>query len=92
MPEQIDEQVEVSLASDGMPRTFIWQRFEYEVVDIPQCFYRRSNWWSEPDTTDLTRIDQEFWRVKATTDSANFHSYDLLRRPDNTWQLMLMWE
>ncbi|MFC4245156.1 DUF6504 family protein [Gryllotalpicola reticulitermitis] len=82
----------MALSPDGEPRSFVWRRFEYEVIGQPQSFYQRRNWWRELGS-DLLRIDKEFWRVEATCDGDHVASYDLLRLGDGDgWQLMLAWE
>ncbi|NKE09634.1 MULTISPECIES: DUF6504 family protein [Kocuria] len=90
MPTMIDQPISVAVAPDGEPRSFMWGPYEYEVVGVPQAFFRRRKWWREAG--DLARIDQELWRVEASCDSAEFRLYDLLRRPDGGWALYVQWE
>lgn len=93
MPTNIDEPITVTLSSEGEPRTFVWRRFEYEVIGVPQAFFKRRSWWRERD--DLARIDQELWRVEAscTGTSDDAHTYDLARHGDTeAWRLALAWE
>lgn len=92
MPEKIEEPVAVSLSPEGEPRTFVWRRFEYEVIGQPQSFFQRRKWWREHGR-DLLRIDKEFWRVNATCDGDTVATYDLMRLgEDSDWQLILAWE
>lgn len=94
MPNRIDEAVDVTLAPNGEPRAFIWRRFEYEVVGVPQAFYRRLAWWQSPG--DPSRIDHELWRVEASDTGLldDARTYDLARSPDDAgaWVLETAWE
>lgn len=89
MPREIDDLIEVDTASSGEPLSFVWQRFEYDVVGQPQAFFRRPEpWWS--GGRSLSRVDQELWRVAATRDGSE-RTYDL-RRESEGWVLALEWE
>lgn len=93
MPTRVDEAITVTLSPDGEPRAFVWRRFEYEVLGVPQPFYRRRAWWR--DRGDLARIDSELWRVDATPTgvASDSRTFDLARRPDEEgWVLALAWE
>ncbi|MCD7100685.1 DUF6504 family protein [Pseudoclavibacter sp. 13-3] len=103
MPCKIDETITVALSHEGEPRSFVWRRFEYEIVGVPQSFFHRRRWWHAPQesptasgasTTCATRqrVDQELWRVEASCTGDDFHTYDLLRLPDDGWRLQLVWE
>ncbi len=90
MPRTVGETIAVKVAVDGEPRSFVWARFEYEVLGQPQRFHRRRSWWQERG--DLDQIDHELWRVEATADGTHARSYDLLQRPDGEWVLAFEWE
>lgn len=94
MEQRLDEPVTVTLAPNGEPRTFVWARFEYEVIGQPQAYHRRDDvgWWRRRG--DPTRIDRPYWRVEATAtgDAADAQLYDLARRPDGKgWLLARAW-
>lgn len=94
MPRQVDEPITVALSPEGEPRRFVWRRFEYEVIGVPQSFFRRTRWWQQP-AVRLARIDRELWRVEATStgDMADVRTYDLASGPDGEgWRLALEWE
>ncbi|KAA9394058.1 hypothetical protein FCK90_09110 [Kocuria coralli] len=86
----IDQPIAVTVADDGEPRSFTWGPYEYEVVGVPQNFFRRRKWWQEAG--DLTTVDQKLWRVEASCDSSEFRLYDLLCRPSGQWFLYVQWE
>lgn len=93
MPEEVDEPITVAFSPEGEPRSFVWRRFEYFVTGVPQAFFRRRNWWK--DRQPLTRIDQELWRVEASSSGASTdaHLYDLIRQTEvEEWRLALNWE
>lgn len=93
MPTRVDEPITVSFAVDGEPRSFIWRRFEYEVVGVPQAFFQRRKWWQQQ--SDLSRIDRAMWRVDATSSGRadDIHTFDLASGPaGEEWILMLAWE
>ncbi|KAB1658501.1 DUF6504 family protein [Pseudoclavibacter sp. CFCC 11306] len=112
MPRKIDEAITVELSHEGEPRSFVWRRFEYEIVGVPQSFFHRRRWWcasqsspaasavsAHPTTSAAAtacaprqRVDQELWRVDASCTGDDFHTYDLLRLPDDGWRLQLVWE
>lgn len=93
MPTQVDEPITVTLSPEGEPRAFVWRRFEYEIFGVPQAFFRRRSWWK--DAEEPSHIDQELWRVEASSTGTfeDAHTYDIARHntPDG-WRLSLAWE
>ena len=98
MPQRVEEDVDVHESASGEPLSFTWRGFEYEVIGLPQPFFRRRLWWRDSSETmpgqvaDLTRIDQQLWRVEATDDGRTTRLYDLLRAPGHRWTLQVAWE
>lgn len=90
MPEHHDDEIAVVVDAEGQPASFVWRRFEYFVVGIPQRFYRRRGaWWRQPRLID--RLDSELWRVEAAMLGDQARSFDLRREPE-CWFLELAWE
>jgi hypothetical protein len=60
---------------------------------VPQAFFRRRSWWK--DAEEPSHIDQELWRVEASSTGTfeDAHTYDIARHntPDG-WRLSLAWE
>lgn len=92
MPRRVDEPITVTLSPEGEPRSFVWRRFQYEVIGTPLTFFRRLPWWRTRGS--LTRIDEEFWRVEATLTGAaeSARIYELARAGEKGWTLFAEWE
>lgn len=66
MSTVVDAAVSVTLADNGDPATFIWDRFEYVIVGQPRALFARTAWWRGAESP--ARIDTELWRVDAVRD------------------------
>lgn len=95
MPVRVDEPITVTLSPEGEPRSFVWRRFEYEIIGVPLSFFRRRQWWREKAAESLTQIDDELWRVEASSTglTVDAKTYDIARQsgPEG-WRLALAWE
>lgn len=88
-PTKVDTPIEVTVADNGDPTSFIWDRFEHTILGQPQAIFRRTRWWEQGSTPE--RIDTELWRVDASRGGEEQHRYDLRRNTDGTWLLALDW-
>lgn len=89
MSTVIDAAVSVTLAANGDPATFIWDRFEYVIVGQPRALFTRTAWWRDAESP--ARIDTELWRVDAVRDDDEPTRYDLRRDADGRWTLAIAW-